>query len=176
MQLLDLLLLIPFVYGATSGYKKGVIVELVAIVAFYAAMVMGFKFLGLAMEILSPYIGQAIARRILPFVGFSTIFFPTIYLVNQIGYSIRRTIRYSFLGSFDNLAGAALGLFTWVFGTSVFFWLLSTIGVKIPDHRIEGTKIFPIVVPIAPKVITAAVEWLPAGSQLIQDWEKEYLN
>ncbi len=176
MQLLDLLILIPLVYGAVSGYKKGMIVELVAIIAFVTAMVMGFKFLGLAMEIIAPYTGETIARRVLPFIGFSAIFFPTIYLVNQLGYAIRRTIRYTLLGAFDSLAGAALGLFTWIFGTSVFFWLLSTIGIRIPEHRIEGTMIFPLIVPIAPKVITAAVEWLPAGSQLIQEWKKEYLD
>lgn len=176
MQLLDLLILIPLLYGVVSGYKKGVIVELVAVVAFIAAMVMGFKFLGLAMEIIAPYTGETIARRILPFIGFSAIFFPTVYLVNQMGYSIRRSIRYSFLGSFDSLIGGALGLFTWTFGTSVFFWLLSTIGVKIPEHRLEGTQIFPVIVPIAPTIITYAVEKLPAGSKLIQEWKDEYLN
>jgi membrane protein required for colicin V production len=176
MQLLDLLILIPLVYGAVSGYKKGVIVELVAILAFVAAMIMGFKFLGLAMEIIAPYTGETIARRILPFIGFSAIFFPTIYLVNQLGYSIRRTIRYTFFGVFDSLAGGALGLFTWTFGTSVFFWLLSTIGIKIPEHRLEGTKVFPLIVPVAPRIITYAVEKLPAGGQLIQEWKSEYLD
>ena len=97
-------------------------------------------------------------------------------MLNQFGYSIRRSLKYSILGTFDSLVGAAVGLFTWVFGASVFFWLLSTMGVGIPAHRTEGTYLYPYIVPIAPVVITRAVEWLPAGSELIRDWKHEYLD
>ncbi len=176
MKLLDILILIVLLWGAVHGYKKGLLIEIVGIIAFVTALVVGFKFLGLGMEILEPHITAELARKILPFMGFAVIFFPTIFLINQLGYSLRRTLRYSILGSLDSLAGGAVGLFTWVFGTSVFFWLLTTIGAKIPEHRTEGTFLFPIVVPIAPVVIAKAVEWIPAGSRMIKAWKEEYLN
>lgn len=176
MKLLDFLLLIPLLWGAVNGYRKGLLIEIVGVVAFVVAMIVGFKFLGLGMEILEPHVGRTLARRILPFIGFSVIFFPTVFLLNQFGYSIRRSLKYSLLGTFDSLVGGAVGLFTWVFGASVFFWLLSTMGVGIPAHRTEGTYLYPYIVPIAPVVITRAVEWLPAGSELIRDWKHEYLD
>ncbi|MBU1821209.1 MAG: CvpA family protein [Bacteroidetes bacterium] len=176
MKLLDLLILIPLLWGAVNGYRKGLLVEIVGIAAFVVAMIVGFKFLGLGMEILEPHIGHTLARRILPFIGFSIIFFPTVFLLNQFGYSIRRSLKYTLLGTFDSLAGGAVGLFTWVFGTSVFFWLLSTMGVDIPEHRTQETYVYPFIVPVAPVVITTAVEWMPRGSQLIRDWKHEYLD
>ncbi|GAB2786354.1 hypothetical protein GCM10027275_33530 [Rhabdobacter roseus] len=176
MKLLDVLILIPLLWGAVNGYRKGLLIEIIGVVGFVVAMIVGFKFLGLGMEILAPHLSATLARRILPYIGFSVIFFPTIFLLNQFGYSIRRSLRYTILGTFDSLAGAVVGIFTWVFGTSVFFWLLSTIGVKIPAHRTEGTYLFPLIVPVAPTVITAAVNWMPAGSQLIRDWKQEYLG
>ncbi len=176
MKILDFLLLIPLLWGAVNGYRKGLLVEIIGVFAFVVAMIVGFKFLGLGMEILEPHIGHTLARRILPFIGFSVIFFPTIFLLNQFGYSIRKSLRYSLLGTFDSLAGASVGLFTWIFGTSVFFWLLGTMGVNIPEHRTQETYVYPFIVPVAPTVITAAVEWMPAGSQLIRDWKHEYLN
>ncbi|HEV7347944.1 CvpA family protein [Telluribacter sp.] len=176
MMLLDVLILIPLLWGAVNGYRKGLLIEIIGVAGLVVAMVVGFKFLGLGMEVLSPYISASLARRILPYIGFSVIFFPTVFLLNQFGYSIRRTLRYSMLGTFDSLAGASVGIFTWVFGTSVFFWLLSTIGVRMPAHRTQGTYLFPVITPIAPKVITTAVEWWPAGSQLIRDWKSEYLD
>ncbi|GAB3176154.1 CvpA family protein [Telluribacter humicola] len=176
MMLLDVLILIPLLWGAVNGYRKGLLIEIIGVVGLVVAMVVGFKFLGLGMEILAPYISVSAARRILPYIGFSVIFFPTVFMLNQFGYSIRRTLRYTMLGTFDSLAGASVGIFTWVFGTSVFFWLLSTIGVRIPEHRTEGTHIFPLITPVAPQVITSAVEWWPTGSQLIRDWKREYLE
>lgn len=176
MKLLDLLILIPLLWGAVNGYRKGLLIEIIGIVGFVLAMVVGFKFLGLGMEVLSPYMSEQLARRLLPFLGFSVVFFPTIFLLNQFGYSLRRSLRYTLLGTFDNLVGAIVGVFTWVFGASVFFWLLTTLGVQFPAHRTEGTYIYPLIVPVAPKVIAEAVVWLPRGSALILDWKQEYLD
>lgn len=169
-------MLIPLLYGAVSGYKKGLLIEIIGIAAFFVAMVVGFKFLGLSMEVLAPHITAELARKVLPFIGFAAIYFPTVFLINQFGYFLRKSLRYTLLGTFDNVAGAMVGTFTWLFGTSIFFWLLSTIGVTIPKHRTADTYIYPVIVPVAPKVISAAVAWYPRGSQLIIDWKNEYLK
>jgi len=176
MKLLDLLIAIPLAWGAVHGYKKGLLIEMIGVAAFVTALIIGFKFLGLGMEILEPHLTAGLARRILPFLGFAVIFFPTIFLINQFGYWLRKTLKFTLLGTFDSLAGGLLGIFTWVFGTSVFFWLLTTIGAKIPEHRTEGTHLYPLIVPVAPVIISKAVEWIPAGSRLIREWKQEYLD
>jgi membrane protein required for colicin V production len=176
MKLLDILILIPLLWGALHGYRKGLLIEIIGIAGLVVAMILGFKFLGLGMEILTPYVGDGTAKRILPYIGFSAVFFPTIFLLNQFGYRIRRTLRYSILGTFDSFAGAMVGIFTWVFGISVFFWLVNLIGVKIPEHRTADTFIYPLVIPVAPYVITKALTLMPDGSQLIKDWKSEYLD
>jgi membrane protein required for colicin V production len=176
MKLLDILILIPLLWGALHGYRKGLLIEIIGIAGLVVAMILGFKFLGLGMEILTPYFGDGTAKRILPYIGFSAVFFPTIFLLNQFGYRIRRTLRYSILGTFDSFAGAMVGIFTWVFGISVFFWLVNMIGVKIPEHRTADTFIYPLVIPVAPYVITKALTLMPEGSELIKDWKSEYLD
>ncbi|QRR03529.1 CvpA family protein [Dyadobacter sandarakinus] len=176
MKLLDLLILVPLLWGAVHGYRKGLLIEIIGILGLVVAMVLGFKFLGLGMEVLTPYMSAGVARRILPYVGFAAIFFPTIFLLNQFGYSIRRSLRYSILGTFDSFAGGLVGIVTWVFGISVFFWLVNAVGVKIPAHRTDDTFIYPLVVPIAPNLITKALGMMPAGTDLIREWKKEYLD
>ncbi len=116
-------MLIPLAWGVFNGYRKGLLVEIVGVIAFVIAMIVGFKFLGFGIELLSPYISRELARKILPSLGFSIIFFPTVYMVNQMGFAIRRSLKYSVLGTFDSVAGAVVGLFTWVFGISVILWL-----------------------------------------------------
>lgn len=176
MKLLDVILLIPLLWGLVSGYKKGLLIEIVGILAFILAMTIGFKFLGLGIEILEPYISAELARKILPLMGFTVIFFPTVFLVNQLGYTLRKSIQYTLIGTFDSWIGGAVGMFTWLMGTSVFLWLLTTLGIKIPAHRTEDTFIYPLVVPVAPIVISKTVDWIPAGSNLIKEWKIEYLD
>lgn len=176
MKLLDVLILLPLLWGALHGYRKGLLIEIIGILGMVVAMVLGFKFLGLGMEILTPYFSEGVARKILPYVGFSAIFFPTIFLLNQFGYTIRRSLRYSILGTFDSFAGAMVGVFTWVFGISVFFWLVDAIGVKIPAHRTDDTYLYPLVVPVAPTVITKGLSLMPQGTDIIRDWKRDYLE
>lgn len=176
MKLLDVLILVPLLWGALHGYRKGLLIEIIGIAGLVIAMILGFKFLGLGMEILTPHVSAGMARRILPYVGFSAIFFPTVFLLNQFGYKIRRSLRYSILGTFDSFAGAMVGVFTWVFGISVFFWLVNMIGVKIPAHRTEDTWLYPLVVPVAPSVITKALSIMPEGTDLIREWKRDYLE
>ena len=176
MKLLDVLILLPLLWGALHGYRKGLLVEIIGIMGLVVAMVLGFKFLGLGMEILTPYFSDSTARKILPYIGFSAIFFPTIFLLNQFGYSIRKSLRYSILGTFDSFAGGMVGVFTWVFGMSVFFWLVNAIGVKIPEHRTSDTILYPYIVPVAPRLITKALQFMPKGTDLIKEWKRDYLD
>jgi len=161
LKTLDILILIPLLFGAYNGYRKGLLVEIVAVVAFVVAMIVGFKFLGFGIELLAPYISVELARRLLPWLGFSVIFFPTVYLINQLGFTLRRLLRTTLLGTFDSLAGAAVGIFTWVFGISVLFWLLSWMGVRMPPRQTADTFLYPVVLPVAPKVMDAAAVWMP---------------
>ncbi|GAA4468817.1 hypothetical protein GCM10023189_54790 [Nibrella saemangeumensis] len=173
MKTLDILILIPLIWGAYNGYRKGLLVEIVAVVAFIVAMIVGFKFLNFGIDLLTPYISTEVARRILPWLGFSVIFFPTIFLINQMGYSLRQSLRYTLLGTFDSMAGASVGIFTWVFGISVLFWLFSTIGVKIPARQTDGTWIYPHILPIAPKIMDVTSEWIPAGGNAVRRWKAQ---
>ncbi|MCA0233764.1 MAG: CvpA family protein [Bacteroidetes bacterium] len=170
MNTLDLLIIIPLAWGAFNGYRKGLLVEVVGVAAFVIAMIVGFKFLRFGTDLLAPYLTVELTRKFLPFIGFSVIFFPTIFMVNRIGYSLRSMLRYTILGTLDNLAGAAVGIFTWVFGISVFFWLLSTIGVAMPPKYRNESFLYEYTVPIAPQIISVISDWIPVGGNLIREW------
>lgn len=172
MATIDLLILIPIAYGAWNGYRKGLLIEIVGVLAFVFATIVGFKFLRFGTDLLAPYITAELTRRILPYLGFSVIFFPTIFLVNQIGYTLRNSLKYTLLGKFDSWIGAVVGGFTWLFGLSVFFWLLSTVNVQLPRQHSEGSFLYPIVQPIAPQIISYISDWIPVGGNIIKEWAR----
>ncbi len=167
MKTLDIIMLIPLLWGAYNGYRKGLLIEIVAIIAFVIAMIVGFRFLGFGIDLLSPYISREIARRILPWLGFSVIFFPTVFLINRMGFALRGSLRKTLLGGFDRLAGAAVGIFTWVFGISVILWLLTYMGVQMPARQTGGAYLYPYIKPVAPAVMTEAAVWIPKGREAL---------
>ncbi len=159
MKTLDLLMLVPLLWGAFNGYRKGLLVEMVAVLAFVIAMIVGFRFLAFGIDLLSPYISRELARKLLPVLGFSVIFFPVVFMVNRLGFWLRGKLRQTLLGTFDSVAGSVLGVFTWVFGISVLLWLLSYLHVTIPATQTNGAYLYPLVRPVAPLVMDKTADW-----------------
>lgn len=167
---MDLFIGLFLLWGAYQGYRKGLLLEIVAIVAFILAVVIGFKLLNVSLSFLSPYVGNN--NRFLPYFGFSIIFFPIIFLVNKLGFLLRKSLRYTLLGKFDSMAGAFLGIFTWAFGISVFLWLVNAVGVVMPAEVISKSYLYPYIKPFAPTIINKALALFPMGSDLLDSLKK----
>jgi membrane protein required for colicin V production len=165
MQIIDIILLLPLAWGAYTGYQRGIIIEIISVLAFVISVVTGFRFLGYAISWVSPFLTNQITQRLLPYFGFSIVFFPIVFLIVRLGWLLRRTIRYTVFGSVDSFLGMAVGLFTWAFGVSVLFWLVESIGVKMPIKNVQNAYVYKIVRPIAPTIIGKATqEWIPSGA------------
>ncbi len=171
--MLDLILIVPILYGAYRGYQKGLVIEIIGVIAFIIAIVVGFKFLGYGMNLIAPAIGENMANRFLPYLSFTIIFFPTIFLINKLGWMLRKALRFTILGTIDGFAGAIVGIFTWVFGISTLLWLLTSIGVLIPEKLVKESITYPTVAKVAPTVISKVSDWIPAGGNLIKQLTEE---
>ena len=172
MNVLDLVFILPLIYGAYRGYQKGLFIEIIGVIAFVIAIVIGFKFLGYGMNLIAPAIGESLANRFLPYLSFTVIFFPTIFLINKMGWMLRRALRFTILGTIDGFAGAMVGIFTWLFGISTFLWLMSSIDIKIPEKMVKESITYPLVAKVAPIVISKVSDMTPAGGNIIKEWTK----
>jgi membrane protein required for colicin V production len=173
MNVLDLILILPILWGAYNGYKKGLLIEVIGVAAFIVALIVGFKMLGFGMNFIAPYIGEHLANRFMPYLSFSLIFFPTIFLINRFGWMLRKALRYTVLGTIDGFAGGVVGVFTWVFGLSTLLWLLSSIGYDIPKKYTENAIVYPQLKPIAPKIISKLSDLIPVGGNIIDEIKKK---
>lgn len=141
MNILDIILIILFVFGAYHGYKKGLILELIMIVAFVLAIVGGFKLIHVGMDYISRmYDGFG---SFLPFVAFLVIFVLIIVLVNTIGSILKKIIDWTPLGVVDNFAGALLGVLKWALGVSIVFWVINTLDLDFVSDSVQNSKILP---------------------------------
>lgn len=162
----DLLLLVPIVMGAFNGYKRGLLVEVIGIFAFVLAILFGFRFLGIGMDVLSEFVGIDLGGRMLPYLSFLLIFFPTVFAINKIGWLFRKALRLTFLGVLDGLGGAVLGAVLWAFGLSVLIWLASAVGIGVPERFTLDSEVYPFLKSFAPDLVDKVSGFLPSMGEV----------
>ena len=150
MKTLDLILLIPLLIGAYTGYKRGLIMELVGIIALVLAVLGAFKLLHVGIQFLSEYIPEY--SNFIPFIAFIGIFIGILILVNILGRLTKKFLDLTILGAFDNFAGSIIGIVKWAFLTSVILWLSLQVNLSIPDRLTENSWLYPHIVEFAPTV------------------------
>lgn len=150
MSTADIIILIVLAIGAYSGYKKGLILELISIFAFILAIIGGFKLLHVGMKYISGiYEGFG---NLLPFVAFIVLFVLILILVNMVGKIIKRLIDWTPFGLVDNVAGAVIGIAKWALMLSIFLWVMDSLKIDIPKSISGNSKILPLVTGFAGQV------------------------
>lgn len=142
MNIADIILIILFIIGAYHGYKKGLILELISIIAFLLAIIGGFKLLHIGMEYVSRvYDGFG---SFLPFVAFLVLFVLIIIVISTIGKILKKIIDWTPLGVVDNFAGALLGVLKWALGVSIVLWVITTLNLDFDNETLKNSRILPI--------------------------------
>jgi len=146
----DIIIVVLLLLGAYSGFKKGLILELIAIIAFVLAIVGGFKLLHVGMEYISKmYDGFG---NLLPFVAFLVLFVLILIVVNMIGKILKKVVDWTPLGVLDNLAGALIGIAKWALALSILLWVMSGLNINLPDYLTKNSRVLPLVSGFASQV------------------------
>lgn len=168
MQLIDIIILLPILWGGFVGYQRGIIIEIVSIAAFVASVLVSFKSFGFLSTLLASFFSNQLAQHFFPYMSFGVSLGPIVFLINRLGGLLRKSIRYTIFGQFDSFAGGVVGCFTWAFGISILFWLGAAIGIKMPPPTQPNLYIYPIVQPFAPAIIPKVVAEVPAKIKQLQ--------
>lgn len=166
MSTVDIIIVVLLLIGAFRGYQKGLLMGVVTIIAFILAIIGGFKLLHYGISILAEYTGEL--NGMLPYLSFIIIFISIILLVTLVGRIFKKILDLTLLGSFDNVAGAILGVVKWAFGLSILLWLTLSVGVQIPDNWLSGAVFYPYLLSFGPGIIEYASGLLPFTDNLIE--------
>lgn len=172
MKTLDIILLIPLIFGAYLGYKKGLLLEIVSMLAFFLAIIGAFKLVDFGQELLSPYFQNW--EKALPIISFIILFVAILLLVNMVGKITKKILDLTLLGGIDNFAGAVLGLLKWAFGLSLVLWLASSVDINIPHEMQEDSYIYPTLASLAPVVFEAVSEYMPFIQEVFQNLKDKF--
>lgn len=140
--------------------------EIVGIIAFILAIIIGVKFLHAGVEVLGEFFDPS--SKVFPYVAFILLFAGTLIAVSLLGRLLKKALDLTLLGSLDNVAGAVLGIVKWAFAISLVLWFMNTIGVNIPQEVKESSLLYPYVSVLAPFIINHLSVLVPYAEDLMK--------
>ena len=167
MNYLDIIIaIILFVFG-WKGLRKGLIIEVVTLVAFGAGIYGAMHFSDFTAAHMQDFL--EIDPNYLNTIAFVLTFIVLVVIVNLIGRLISKAIKSLNLGFFDKLGGFLFGIIKGVLLCSVLLMVLNNfqlLGVVKPEVK-EESKLYPY--------IEQTVPYVYRGFDLVKDYAKEVL-
>ena len=165
MTTFDFLLLAPIAYGAIKGFWKGLLLEVISLVAWFIGLIFGLRFLNTAIPVIRNIIGEAYG--LLPFITFLVVFVLIIWGVRLAGALVKKGINLTPFGTLDNLLGGVLGGLKWCFGVSLFIYVLKLANISVAEEAIKKSVVYPIVVKLTPYALEVVGFFMPFVKYLL---------
>ncbi|MEQ9441676.1 MAG: CvpA family protein [Cyclobacteriaceae bacterium] len=160
----DWAILIILFFGAYRGYKKGILLEAIALVGFVVAIIGALHFLPQSTAWLTTQFGAE--NNLLPIGAFILTFIVIVVAFAILGRLLKSVIRLTPIGFADELLGAALGVVKWAFGISLLLAALDWADVEI-DHLTDSQS-YGYLRPFSSAVINQIILWFPAVEEMIE--------
>lgn len=128
MNYLDLVLLIPLAYAAWKGFRKGFVIEIFTLLAFFFGIYAGVHF--------SDYTAEKIAGEIdvntayMPTIAFTVTFLVVGAVVYFAGKAVEKLVQMTALSPMNKMGGLVFGTLKMVLIISVLFSLVESYSEK----------------------------------------------
>jgi membrane protein required for colicin V production len=144
----DIFLALPLAYGVFQGFRKGLLQEVVAVLALFLGFILGLKLLTTAIPVVKGFIGNA--WGLLPLLSFLVVFGLVILGVRLLGIVLKQVVDFTPLGLFDNIAGGVIGGLQWCFAISLLLYVCSLAGLAVSGETARESVIYPVVLKSTP--------------------------
>lgn len=165
MSTFDFFLALPILWGAFQGFRKGLLLELVSLVALVLAILGGLKLLDSALPVMEDFIGDA--HGLLPYVTFLVVFVGIILLIHLGGIILKKAIDFTPFGLFDNVLGSILGALKWCVALSLLLYVSDMAGISVSKDTADASMVYPVVLKTTPYALDILSYVLPFVKSLI---------
>ena len=154
MNYVDIILIIPLLWGLYKGFSKGLIIEAATLIAFGLAVWGAVKF----HDFLSGWMQNSMGwtSKYLPLMSFALIFIGVLLLVFGIAKLIEKFVKAISLGFLNKLGGAIFGMLKFGLLLSMLIFFIEAVNKSvsfIPAETKNSSLLYPYVQKIAPAVI-----------------------
>lgn len=165
MNVAEIILLILLLAGGYAGYKKGLLREIVAIIALILGIIAGLVFIEQGKVLLLQFFDTS--SSVISVFSFLLIFISVVVLITLLGRVIKSTIDLTPIGYLDSMGGAILGIIKWMFFISVVLWILDIAEVRI--NAVAESPWYSKIKFVAPILVEQCKIWFPILEDLIKE-------
>lgn len=166
---IDVIGSILLVWAGVKGLRNGLIVGLFSFLAFIIGLAAALKLSAVAAE----YIGTNtnIGKRWLPFVAFAAVFIIVVLLVRLGAKAIEGALQVAMLGWLNKLGGVILYGLLYLFIFSIILFYAEQLHL-LKKETLATSVLYPLIQPIAPKIISALGYFLPFFKNMFYELER----
>ncbi|CAG5086949.1 CvpA family protein [Parvicella tangerina] len=154
MSYVDIIILIPLLWAGYRGFTKGVIIEVVSILAFVLGVWGAIHF----SDYIAGYVRDHINAEYEPVISFSLLFIGIVILVFVIGKLLERLVNLAQLKLANKVAGAVFGVGKIVLILSFLVIIVNQYDAKfkfIPKEVKEDSLLYDPLIDLSKKVVPA---------------------
>ena len=156
MSYIDIFLIVPLLWGAYKGYKKGLIIELVSLAALGLGIWGGIYFSDYAVNLLV----EKVDDKYIPITAFMLTFIAIVLVVYFLGKLLEKLIDIVQLKFINKLAGACFGFLKFGLIISVLLFIMDRYNQRfnfLPEDLAEKSIIYEPLVEL-PKILIPAIK------------------
>jgi membrane protein required for colicin V production len=146
MEIIDLIILIPLIYGAWKGFKKGFVMELFTILALLVGLYAAFHFSDKITEIV---VGKTHEKPgYLPAISFLLLFLAVGAMVYFGGKALEQVLKLAQLSFLNKGTGALIGILKWGYLIGCIFVFIQSLDTDekfISKKHKENAILYPAV-------------------------------
>jgi membrane protein required for colicin V production len=141
MNYFDIIIIIPLIWGAYKGFKKGFIIEIASFIALGFGIWGGMKFSSISANYLSN--AFEISEKVMPLISFAVTFIAIVLAVFAIAKMLQKIITMVALGFINRAAGALFGMlkFSLIMSVLINFSNIINSQISFIDPEMKNTSI-----------------------------------
>ena len=168
MNYVDILLLGFFGLGGYFGFKRGFIVEVLSLIAFFLGLFLAVEF---TEDFALKFFSDNAYFNLISVGIFFGIFIVLIISVNLIATSIKKILALTPFSILDNILGALLNLLKLALIFSVIFWIFDSLGIAFEHEQVKNSVILNFIIPIGPKVFETIGSFIPYFDAIFEKFD-----
>ena len=120
MNILDIIIAIPLLWGAYRGFKRGFVFEIFMLIGLILGLYIAFKFSSL----LNGWVSKIVSAdsAVIPYLSFIIVFASILLILIFLARLLENILKAISLNALNQVAGAVLGIIKFALVTSIILW------------------------------------------------------
>ena len=171
MNIIDIILIIPIIWFAYQGFKRGLIIELASLLALILGIYAALYFSNYAADFLANNLD--LGPKYIPIISFIITFIVVVIIVYFIGKILEKLVNMVALGFLNKLAGGIFGILKAAIFISIIFLIINHFNDKlISQEKKDGSLLYGPVAGIAP-LLWNSLEDMNFDDSKIQEFKED---